>query len=288
MQDRQSLQVPKREFDRSRIMDGFEPGLIRASLGGESAVAYLPQNEIGRDFVVGDIHGMFPALEAALRKLEFLEGVDRLFSVGDLMDRGPCSSAANQWIREFPWFNAIRGNHDQMLLDALRGPAAMRAGVMELWLYYNGGEWWLQTDEQLRSQLTAAVAGLPLAAEVECECGRVGIVHADVPPDRDWPTFLDALCRGIREDAAYALWSRFRLRDFLSGALCSNDLAVAGVDLAVSGHVPLRSPIHAANRWWIDTGAAYSGRLADPKFTLLQINPGEPRVHTFRCSRSTR
>ena len=269
-------------------MDDFGPGMIRASLGGERAVALLPRNEFGRDFVVGDIHGMFPALEAALGTLDFRDDVDRLFSVGDLMDRGPCSAAARRWLRDCPWFHAIRGNHDQMLLDAMLGPDEWRAEVMELWLYYNGGEWWLQTDETLRSQLIAAVAGLPLAAEIECERRRVGIVHADVPPDRDWPGFLDALRLGIREDAACALWSRSRLIGYRSDKLHSIDLAVAGIDLAVSGHVPLRAPLHAANRWWIDTGAAYSGRLPDPKFTMLQINPGEPRVHTFKCSPAAR
>ena len=261
--------------------------MIRTALGGEGAVALVPQNEFGRDFVVGDIHGMFPALQSALQTLEFRDGSDRLFSVGDLMDRGPCSSAANRWIRECPWFHAVRGNHDQMLLDASLGPDELRADVLELWLCYNGGEWWLQTDEPLRNQLIAAVAGLPLAAEIECECGRVGIVHADVPPDRDWSGFLDALRLGVREDVAYALWSRSRLGGYRSGVICVNNLAIPGINLAVSGHVPLNAPIHAANRWWIDTGAAYWGRLPDPQFTLLQINPGEPRVHSFRCSRGT-
>jgi serine/threonine protein phosphatase 1 len=45
-------------------------------------------NATGRDFAVGDIHGCFSALEAALRHVGFSPDSDRLFSVGDLVDRG--------------------------------------------------------------------------------------------------------------------------------------------------------------------------------------------------------
>jgi serine/threonine protein phosphatase 1 len=45
-------------------------------------------NEKGRDFVVGDIHGCFDLLSNNLKEIGFDESVDRLFSVGDLVDRG--------------------------------------------------------------------------------------------------------------------------------------------------------------------------------------------------------
>ena len=276
------------EFDRSRILEGFQPGLICASLGGDGAVAVHPRNEDGRDFVVGDIHGMFEALESALKSLEFRTGLDRLFSVGDLIDRGPNSAHADRWIRDCPWFHAVRGNHDQMLLDAIAAPDQLRFDVMDLWIRHNGGEWWLDTEEPLRRSIAAAMASLPLAAEIECDHGLVGVVHADVPPDRDWSEFLRALCLGVREDAAHALWSRYRLSGFLNGASREHDLAVSGIGLVVSGHVPLNAPLQMANRWWIDTGAAYSGRFRDPRLTLLQIHPGEPVAHEFSCFRTIR
>ncbi len=269
-------------------MDGFEPGLIRASLGGQGAVTFLRRNSAGRDFVVGDIHGMFRVLSDALAAVAFCSSTDRLFSVGDLIDRGPDSLLVQRWIREFPWFRAVRGNHDQMLLDALTGPSEMRPGVNELWIYYNGGSWSLDVDDSSLQRVTEALAGLPVATEVDCDCGRIGIVHADVPPDRDWGSFLQAVRLGSREDIAYAMWSRTRLGRYLSGASREEDTAIAGVDIVVSGHVPLSAPVHAANRWWIDTGPAYAGRLAEPKFSLLQIHPGNPVVHTFRCPKPDR
>ena len=75
------------------------------------------RNAAGRDFVVGDIHGMFPALRELLARAGFDEECDRLFSVGDLIDRGPRSREALEWLAQ-PWFHAVRGNHEQLLLDS--------------------------------------------------------------------------------------------------------------------------------------------------------------------------
>ncbi len=46
-------------------------------------------NQAGRDFVVGDVHGCFRTLECALLEIEFDPSRDRLFGVGDLVNRGP-------------------------------------------------------------------------------------------------------------------------------------------------------------------------------------------------------
>jgi hypothetical protein len=60
-------------------------------------VRHLDANQVGRDFVVGDIHGCFSKLSAELERLRFDRDVDRLFSVGDLVDRGPESAAVVDW-----------------------------------------------------------------------------------------------------------------------------------------------------------------------------------------------
>ena len=60
-----------------------------------TAVARYARNVTsGRDLVVGDVHGEFSTLEHALEALDFQPGKDRLFSVGDLIDRGPRSGDA--------------------------------------------------------------------------------------------------------------------------------------------------------------------------------------------------
>jgi len=51
-------------------------------------IQYLFINKKGRDFVCGDIHGCFDQLEEKLSQVNFDKSTDRLFCVGDLIDRG--------------------------------------------------------------------------------------------------------------------------------------------------------------------------------------------------------
>jgi serine/threonine protein phosphatase 1 len=88
---------------------------------------------------------------------------------------------------------------------------------------------------------------------------RYGIVHADLPPGRDWETFLRDLERGDPIALEYALWSRSR-------ALRGSAGPVAGVCAVYCGHTPLPTPRRVGNVHFIDTGACYHGTL-----TLLRL-----------------
>ena len=55
-------------------------------------------NTRGRDPVAGSIRGHFDTLEHAVEQLAFDPHRGCLFSVGDLIDRGPRSQAAHDWI----------------------------------------------------------------------------------------------------------------------------------------------------------------------------------------------
>ncbi len=55
---------------------------------GNSRVRRFPLNARGRDFAVGDIHGHFSRLDAALAAVRFAPDRDRLFSVGDWWTAG--------------------------------------------------------------------------------------------------------------------------------------------------------------------------------------------------------
>ena len=79
-------------------------------------VRHGPNDTGGRDLVVGDIHGYFDTLEHALDRLKFNPAADRLFAVGDLIDRGPQSAAALEWLVA-DRIAAVRGNHDQGMVD---------------------------------------------------------------------------------------------------------------------------------------------------------------------------
>ena len=62
-------------------------------------------NDSGRDIVVGDVHGCFRTLERALSAVAFDPSADRLFGVGDLVNRGPYSEKAIEWLEQ--WFEAV-------------------------------------------------------------------------------------------------------------------------------------------------------------------------------------
>lgn len=147
-------------------------------------------NSHGRDFVVSDIHGCFDQLRQALEDADFIPEADRLFSVGDLIDRGPQSEETLEWLNN-PWFHVCIGNHEDMALQSL-----YNGDVLLSWVLLNGGEWWLTLNEETRMKYISAFRQLPLAMEIETTHGRVGIVHADIPEDLTWQAFLDVLESG--------------------------------------------------------------------------------------------
>ena len=89
------------------------------SVWPDAPVADHPANAAdGRDLVVGDVHGHFDTLGHALKQLAFDLGRDRLFGVGGLIDQGPRSDAALEWLEQ-DRIAAVHGNHDQAMVEAL-------------------------------------------------------------------------------------------------------------------------------------------------------------------------
>jgi len=212
-------------------------------------------NTQGRDIAVGDIHGCFTKLQERLDAIGFNPEVDRLFSVGDLVDRGPENHAVLDWLAR-PWFHAVMGNHDDM---AMRWPL----GNMQGDIYRrNGGGWNIDQPRSAQLEISDAMGRLPVAILVETALGLVGIVHADVPTP-NWGEFVDALNgdSGLRARAAAdtAMWSRGRITE-------GNTAGVPDVRAVVVGHTPLTEAVALGNVLHIDTGAVF-GR----DFTLLDL-----------------
>ncbi|WP_020396560.1 metallophosphoesterase [Thiolinea disciformis] len=224
---------------------------------------FFSRNLRGRDFVVGDIHGHFSALESLLGQVHFDGRKDRLFSVGDLVDRGPESWRLIEFLNH-PWFHAIRGNHEQMLLDS-----ADSFDVKDNWIVNNGGEWWKDIPPALHERIRTVVSDLPLAFEIMTALGRVGVVHADIPPTLSWSRFV-TLLSSEKEVFEQALWSRHRFRNMqLTGRL----QPILGIDLVIFGHTPVSKPIQNSNICYIDTGAAYPNEKSLGHLTLAEIHP---------------
>lgn len=215
-------------------------------------------NTVGRDFAVGDIHGHFSRLSEALEGVQFNSEIDRLFSVGDLVDRGPESADCIQWLNK-PWFHAVQGNHEDIAVRHVQ------IGKVDTGIYLaNGGAWFLAMNADEQANYAAMFADLPIAIEVETPKGLVGLVHADCPMDswNDLRTCLSGDQRGMRQVRDYCQWSRQRIED-------RDSRGVTDVHAVIVGHTPLEKPMQLGNVHHIDTG----GWLPDGRghFTLLNI-----------------
>ncbi|MFJ3487090.1 metallophosphoesterase [Pseudomonas sp. NPDC090202] len=233
-----------------------------------SKVKRFEPNTVGRDFVTGDVHGHFTRLQLALDSIGFDPACDRLFQCGDLVDRGPESHLAIEWLAK-PWFHPVRGNHDDYVC---------RFDTCDTgnWLQ-NGGLWFagMSKAEQLEHQVQ--FKELPIAIEVATATGETfGIVHAECPRPH-WGDFLrDLDDRSLsRKDqkllANSAMWSRRRYE------LNKRD-KVQGVDWVLVGHQPLEHfPTMLGNTLYLDTMGWRRGVfsfLNITEFKLLQAGVG--------------
>lgn len=211
------------------------------------------KNTQGRDFIVGDVHGHFSLLRSLLKMVEFNAEIDRLFSTGDLVDRGPECEESIHWIKQ-PWFHAVRGNHEQFVIEG------------DPYLHMmNGGSWFLMLSPEEKNEFRAGFNTLPFAVEIDTDDGKVGIVHAEVPGD-DWKSMEElpsasAEKREHMED--FILWRRdiIRKRATFHG--------VANIDKVVVGHSPVKEVTQVHNVTYLDTGMG-NGRA----LTLLCIQGG--------------
>lgn len=230
-------------------------------------VRRLSVNQNGRDFVVGDLHGSLTQLQNALVTVQFDSKRDRLLSVGDLVDRGPSSSALLEWL-DLPWFFACLGNHEAVLLDYMTMPDSELATT---WRSFGGG-WFFELDAKEQQSIADKIKRCcSFAIEVVNSAEQVvlGIVHADVPGRLSWQEF----CAQVSDDPAVkytALWSRARGR----GEVNHN---IEGVDQVVCGHEIVSAAHQQGNVWLLDTGA-YRSEEGAGKLSILEL---PSRLHTF-------
>ncbi|MFK0087557.1 metallophosphoesterase [Pseudomonas sp. NPDC090755] len=211
-------------------------------------------NPQGRDYAVGDIHGHFQRLEAQLDRIGFDPAVDRLFSVGDLVDRGPECPQALHWLDQ-PWFHAVQGNHEALAITHASGG----------WLDYGqyraaGGGWFLDLPGEEQVRFAARFARMPMAIEVETAGGLVGLLHADCPFAL-WSELCEQLkAPRARDVEEYCQWSRRRLQE-------EDERPVSGLRALIVGHTPLREVRVLGNIWHIDTAGWARGH-----FSLLELD----------------
>ena len=70
-------------------------------------------------YVFSDVHGHLAPLDRALSRISPTED-DRIFCLGDMIDRGPDPIGVLRLVRALPGAVALLGNHEDLMLDCLR------------------------------------------------------------------------------------------------------------------------------------------------------------------------
>ncbi|MDV7391117.1 metallophosphoesterase, partial [Arthrospira platensis SPKY1] len=131
----------------------------------------VPVNEQGRDLLVGDVHGCLTKLLDDLSAISFDAEVDRLFLLGDMIDRGDQCMETIAFTQE-PFCFPLMGNHELMLY-------ACHHGFMSKHEYAQyGGDWYTGLPDTERQTVGSWVDTLPVCIELQTRKGRIGLVHA--------------------------------------------------------------------------------------------------------------
>lgn len=228
---------------------------LRRAQASTPRVVRVPLNSAGRDFVIGDVHGAFDEVREGMKAVDFDISRDRLFSVGDLVDRGAASHRANAFLKQ-PYVFSIRGNHENDLVELYRDSDNADIGVEALaHLNFHGMRWLDSVSAADRAELVERFARLPLAIEIQTPRGTVGLVHGEVPHGMAWGTFLTRLEAGDEAVITSCLEGRRRIED-------KDASGVPGVGRIYCGHsIRWEGAQRLGNVWAIDTGAM---RASDP------------------------
>ncbi|MFF4113933.1 metallophosphoesterase [Streptomyces sp. NPDC001714] len=229
-----------------------------------TAPAVQPADGPGPLYVVGDVHGYFDELVAALREQGLIDadghwcgGVARLWFLGDFTDRGPDGIGVIDLVMRLSaeaaaaggYCKALMGNHELLLLGAKRfGDTPVNSGAgtatfQAAWLL-NGGQ---KTDmDRLQDHHLQWMARLDAVEEVD---GYL-LVHSDTTAYLDYGDSIEAVNDTVREtitrNDADEVWDlfrkftkRFSFRDEGGADAVRSLLDTYGGTRIVHGHSPI-------------------------------------------------
>jgi serine/threonine protein phosphatase 1 len=237
-------------------------------------------------YAIGDIHGRNDLL---LQLVDMIRADvaqqcsprrPTLVFLGDYIDRGPASHKVIDTLialRSDPGFEmiALRGNHDQFLLDFLetgaRGPLWMTFGGAPTLLAYgvtpprrSDEPSWAEASKSLAAAMPPAHLSFLNSLPYCAVAGEYVFVHAGVRPKIELPSQRLSDVLSIREA-------------FLEAATPLNGATV------VFGHTPFEQPLMEAGKIGLDTGACVTGVL-----TALCLQAGRRRLIQTGTARGAR
>lgn len=219
-----------------------------------------PMNTRGRDFAIGDIHGEFDKVVALMEQVKFDPAKDRMFAVGDLVDRGPQSKDALNWMAQ-PWFFSVMGNHELMAIEAFSNPS-LHLQKMHI---VNGGQWFWEMSGDKQAEFASKFAQLPLAIEVQVNDKLCGVVHAE-PFLPDWAKMRNLMVHRntTQDNVNVLLWARDRIRDM-------DPSPIDNIDVVFVGHTPTKEPMWIENTYYIDQGACFGRKMTMVNMDSMEV-----------------
>ncbi|TMO54627.1 metallophosphoesterase [Pseudoalteromonas phenolica] len=192
-------------------------------------------------FVVGDLDGSLSGLQKALNRQGFVEHVDHLICLGDMIDRGSESILLIQYLLDI---NAdfVLGNHEHLMLESI---FSQDETTKRLWTS-NGGAWHHDVDKAKLDSVCNLFLKSALSILLEYGGVKIGLSHT-LPTSWNWSS--ESANTGDAVESL--LWSR---ELFKSKKQASNK----GVSFSIHGHNSTQVPIWIGNTYHIDTN--YYGR----------------------------
>ncbi len=246
-------------------------------------VCNLKNNENGNDWIIGDIHGCYDQLLLLLIHINFDSNVDRLISVGDLIDRGPDNIKCLELLNK-KWFHAVKGNHEDMMAGCY-----LDGYDCNMW-YTNGGDWSFAYDHMHDEMVKWAqtVKMLPLIIVVGKDTPyRYNVVHAELRGVN--PVTNDMI--DDHKSNSSLFWSSGSIDNMLWGRslvyMTEGDVTEiprfhdTSLSLTFCGHTPIKQPFVVGSQVFIDTGCFYANKRKLNTYGLTIVNPKTLQRHTL-------
>ena len=162
-------------------------------------------------YLTSDIHGEYQMFMDLLKLINFSDN-DKLYILGDVADRGPEPIKIYQYIMGKPNIFLLRGNHEEMMLDALRlkDNQFVSTHLSRLWMN-NGGfvtvDQFLNLPIEEQKRIYDFIKNTPLYVVINNNI----LIHAGLPSGGYEMEFeskddIEKFLRSVNKE--YLIWDR--------------------------------------------------------------------------------
>lgn len=245
----------------------------------------IGNNTNGRDFIIGDLHGCFHAITSLLKHVKFNKSVDRLISVGDLVDRGPESFSCLELL-EKPWFYCVAGNHEMMLIEFLQNPYIANPYELD-WIKKKARTFTEQ--KQIAGRFLNRLINLPLVLSVGSGDKHFFVVHGELVDKKmiDNQNIEKWSFSDYQKVEVGAIWGRQIIHAYKGRKLLK--CYKSTMSPIYSGHTIVNAPLRVDKQIYMDRGAYMPyffknkqqyANIKDPGLLMIEIHSENAWVYS--------